>query len=343
MPSTTDARTLAEALDGADVFLGLSAAGALKPEMVKKMAPAADHLRDGQSRSRNHPARRQGGAARRDHRHRPFGLSEPGQQRARLPLHLPRRARRARDRDQRGDEDRRRRGASPNWRASRCPRKSPRPMACSHSFGPDYIIPAPFDPRLMEVVPAAVAKAAMDIGRRAASRSSTWTPIASSCARGSTRPPRCSPRPMKARARNPKRVRLRRGRGGSGAARRDRVPRRRLWHAGAGRPRRRARPAARARRRRSRELSSSTTAAIRRWCPRWSTSSTSGSSGAAICAATCERMVNQDRNIFGALLLAARRGRRDDHRHHPHLCADDARGAPRDRSRAAGAPPFGIQ
>ena len=36
---------------------------------------------------------------------------EPGQQRARLPLHLPRRARRARDRDQRGDEDRRGRSA----------------------------------------------------------------------------------------------------------------------------------------------------------------------------------------------------------------------------------------
>ncbi|MBU0774322.1 MAG: NADP-dependent malic enzyme, partial [Alphaproteobacteria bacterium] len=34
----------------------------------------------------------------------------------------------------------------------------------SHSFGPDYIIPAPFDPRLMEVVPSAVAQAAMDSG-----------------------------------------------------------------------------------------------------------------------------------------------------------------------------------
>src|SRR6478736_6807867 len=33
-----------------------------------------------------------------------------------------------------------------------------------HTFGPDYIIPAPFDPRLMERVPAAVAKAAMDTG-----------------------------------------------------------------------------------------------------------------------------------------------------------------------------------
>ncbi|HEU4819800.1 MAG TPA: phosphate acyltransferase, partial [Qipengyuania sp.] len=34
----------------------------------------------------------------------------------------------------------------------------------SHRFGTDYIIPAPFDPRLMEVVSSAVAKAAMDSG-----------------------------------------------------------------------------------------------------------------------------------------------------------------------------------
>jgi malate dehydrogenase (oxaloacetate-decarboxylating)(NADP+) len=34
----TSARTLAEAIEGADVFLGLSAGGVLKPEMVKKMA-----------------------------------------------------------------------------------------------------------------------------------------------------------------------------------------------------------------------------------------------------------------------------------------------------------------
>jgi malate dehydrogenase (oxaloacetate-decarboxylating)(NADP+) len=35
----TDARTLAEIIDGADVFLGLSAGNVLKPEMVKRMAP----------------------------------------------------------------------------------------------------------------------------------------------------------------------------------------------------------------------------------------------------------------------------------------------------------------
>ncbi|MFD1252166.1 NAD-dependent malic enzyme [Devosia equisanguinis] len=36
---TSEATTLAEVIDGADVFLGLSAAGALKPEMLAKMAP----------------------------------------------------------------------------------------------------------------------------------------------------------------------------------------------------------------------------------------------------------------------------------------------------------------
>src|SRR3546814_1504462 len=34
----TDARTLAEVIDGADMFFGLSAGGVLKPEMVAKMA-----------------------------------------------------------------------------------------------------------------------------------------------------------------------------------------------------------------------------------------------------------------------------------------------------------------
>ncbi len=34
----TEARTLADAVPGADIFLGLSAAGALTPEMVKGMA-----------------------------------------------------------------------------------------------------------------------------------------------------------------------------------------------------------------------------------------------------------------------------------------------------------------
>ena len=57
----------------------------------------ADHPGDGQPDAGNPAGRGAGGASRRDHRHRPFGLSEPGQQRAVLPVHLPRRARRRRD------------------------------------------------------------------------------------------------------------------------------------------------------------------------------------------------------------------------------------------------------
>ncbi len=54
----------------------------------------ADHHGAGQSRPGD-PARGGArGAQRRDHRHRALGLSEPGQQRALLSVHLPRRARR---------------------------------------------------------------------------------------------------------------------------------------------------------------------------------------------------------------------------------------------------------
>ena len=93
----TDARTLGDVIAGADVFLGLSAPRVLKPEMVAKMAQAADHPGAGQSGAGDHAGRGQGGAARRDHRHRPLGLSQPGQQRPVLPVHLPRRARCRRD------------------------------------------------------------------------------------------------------------------------------------------------------------------------------------------------------------------------------------------------------
>ena len=104
---TTDARTLAEVIAGADVFLGLSAGGVLKPEMVATMARAAADLRAGQPDPGDHARRGEGGAPRRDHRHRPHRLPEPGQQRPVLPVHLPRRARLRRDDDHRRDGDRR--------------------------------------------------------------------------------------------------------------------------------------------------------------------------------------------------------------------------------------------
>ena len=116
----TKARTLADAMMGADVVLGLSAKGALTAEMVRTMAQCADHLRHGQSRSRDHAGGSQGGAQRRDRRHGPQRLSQPGQQCAGLSLYFPRRAGRARHHHQRRDEDRRRRshrGAGARGRA----------------------------------------------------------------------------------------------------------------------------------------------------------------------------------------------------------------------------------
>jgi malate dehydrogenase (oxaloacetate-decarboxylating)(NADP+) len=170
----TAARTLEERWKGADVFLGLSAKGAVKPDMVKDMAPKPIIFAMANPDPEITPPMPRP-RARCDRRDRPFGLSQPGQQRAGLPLHLPRRARCARDRDQRGNEDRRRQchrrtGARAGARGSR------RAYGKRHSFGPDYIIPAPFDPRLMEVVPRR--RQGGDGFGVAQSRSRIWTPIA---------------------------------------------------------------------------------------------------------------------------------------------------------------------
>ena len=91
---------------------------------------SSDRLRHGQPGPGDPPREGKGGTRRRHHRHRALGLSEPGQQRSRLSLHLPRRAGRARQHHQRGDEDRRRRGpggAGARGRARRGRRRLCRP------------------------------------------------------------------------------------------------------------------------------------------------------------------------------------------------------------------------
>ena len=75
----TDKTDLAGALEGADVFLGLSAAGALKPEMVKSMAKEPIIFAMANPDPEIWPpdaTRRSPGC---DHRDRPLGLPEPGQ------------------------------------------------------------------------------------------------------------------------------------------------------------------------------------------------------------------------------------------------------------------------
>ena len=160
----TDRRTLAEALVGADIFIGLSAKDALAPEMIKDM------------------------------RERPiiFAMANPD------PEILPPHAKAVRPdaivatgRSDypnqvnnvlgfpfifRGALDVRATAINEAMKiaaataiAELAREQVPEEVAMAyggkaHSFGADYIIPAPFDPRLMEIVPAAVAQAAMDSG-----------------------------------------------------------------------------------------------------------------------------------------------------------------------------------
>ena len=79
-------------------------------DMVKSMAARPIIFAMANPDPEIRPEARPRGPRRRDRRHRALGLSEPGQQRALLPVHLPRRARLRRDRDQRADEARLRRG-----------------------------------------------------------------------------------------------------------------------------------------------------------------------------------------------------------------------------------------
>ena len=104
----TRARTLAEVIDGADVFLGLSAGGVLKREMLARMADKPLIMALANPYPEIEPAEALAARPDGDDLHRPLGLPEPGQQRHLLPLHLSRRARRLGLGDQRGDEARRR-------------------------------------------------------------------------------------------------------------------------------------------------------------------------------------------------------------------------------------------
>jgi len=159
----TDARTLAEALKGADVFLGLSAAGALKPEMVKDMAkkPIIFAMANPDPEITPPDAKAV----------RPDAIVATG--RSDYPnqvnnvLGFPFIFRGALDvRATAINEEMKIAAARALAELAReaVPEEVAAAYGRTHSFGADYIIPAPFDPRLMEVVPAAVAQAAMDSG-----------------------------------------------------------------------------------------------------------------------------------------------------------------------------------
>jgi len=161
--TTSAARTLTEALEGADVFLGLSAAGALKPEMVKDMAKAPIIFAMANPEPEIRPELAM--AARPDAIVATGRSDYPNQ--VNNVLCFPFIFRGALDVRATGINDQMKIAAA-NAIAELARQRVPEEVALaygvSHSFGPAYIIPAPFDPRLMEVVSSAVAKAAMDSG-----------------------------------------------------------------------------------------------------------------------------------------------------------------------------------
>ncbi|RKQ70757.1 allosteric NADP-dependent malic enzyme [Litorimonas taeanensis] len=160
----TDKRTLAEAIEGADVFFGLSVAGIVSKEMVASMAP--------------NPII--------------FAMANPD------PEILPELIKEVRDdaiiatgRSDypnqvnnvlgfpyifRGALDVRARNVNEEMKlacaqalADLARQDVPEEVAAAYhgarpSYGPDYIIPAPFDPRLISEIPPYVAQAAMDTG-----------------------------------------------------------------------------------------------------------------------------------------------------------------------------------
>ncbi|HEX8307183.1 MAG TPA: NADP-dependent malic enzyme [Allosphingosinicella sp.] len=160
----TDARTLEEALVGADVFLGLSAAGALKPEMVVAMAPQPIIFAMANPDPEISPPDAK--AARPDAIIATGRSDYPNQ--VNNVLGFPFIFRGALDVRATTINDEMKIAAAEAL-AELARQQVPEEVAAAyggkaHSFGPDYIIPAPFDPRLMEIVPAAVAKAAMESG-----------------------------------------------------------------------------------------------------------------------------------------------------------------------------------
>tara|TARA_R110002072_G_scaffold22383_24_gene78366 strand:- start:796 stop:2775 length:1980 start_codon:yes stop_codon:yes gene_type:complete len=159
----TDARSMAEALVGADIFLGLSAAGALKPEWVEHMAdqPIIFAMANPVPEIMPEEARAV----------RPDAIIATG--RSDYPnqvnnvLGFPFIFRGALDVQATTINEEMKVAAAEaiaRLARERVPEEVAAAYGVNHQFGRDYIIPAPFDPRLIEVVSSAVAKAAMDSG-----------------------------------------------------------------------------------------------------------------------------------------------------------------------------------
>ena len=160
----TKARSLAEAMDGADVFLGLSVKGALTEEMIRSMAPRPIIF----AMANPDPEITPEEVARvRDDAIMATGRSDYPNQ-VNNVLGFPYIFRGALDvRASTINEEMK--IAAVHALAQLAREDVPDDVAAAYQgnrprFGPQYIIPVPFDPRLISSIPPAVARAAMESG-----------------------------------------------------------------------------------------------------------------------------------------------------------------------------------
>jgi len=160
----TDARTLADAMKGADVFFGLSVKGALTQDMVKTMAPNPIIFAMANPDPEITPEE--------VHAVRPDAIVATGRSdyanQVNNVLGFPYIFRGALDvRARRVNMEMK--IACANAIAALAREDVPDEVAAAYHgrhlrFGPEYIIPSPFDPRLIWYIPPFVAQAAMDTG-----------------------------------------------------------------------------------------------------------------------------------------------------------------------------------
>jgi len=159
----TDLRTLEEAMEGADVFLGVSAKGAVTPAMVEKMAPnpvifAMANPDPEITPEEAHAVREDAIVA--------TGRSDYPNQ-VNNVLGFPYLFRGALDIHARAINDEMK-IACAEALAALAREDVPDEVAVAYgrklAFGRDYIIPTPFDPRLIHRIPPAVARAGMKTG-----------------------------------------------------------------------------------------------------------------------------------------------------------------------------------
>jgi len=160
----TSARTLGDIMEGTDVFLGLSAGGVLKPDMVKRMAP--DPLILALANPTPEIAPEEAKAVRPDAIIATGRSDYPNQ--VNNVLCFPFLFRGALDVGATTINEEMK-SAAVRAIAELAHAEMSDVVAAAYGderleFGPNYLIPTPFDPRLIERIAPAVAKAAMDSG-----------------------------------------------------------------------------------------------------------------------------------------------------------------------------------